>query len=221
MKILALEFSSAQRSVAVAQTVNGTAVASVNEVVDTGSGATPALAMITEVLSGAKLVREQIECLVLGLGPGSYTGIRASLALAQGWQLARGVKLIGVSSVECLASQAQAEGMTGRVTVVIDAQREEFYVATCEMTDRQRSISPLGIETRAEVNKRAQAGEVLIGPEVSRWFPQARDLFPRAATQARLAAGRNDFVRGDQLEPIYLRAAGFVKARPPRIPSPH
>ena len=49
--------------------------------------------------------------------------------MAQGWQLARGVKLLGVSSAECLAAQAQAEKIFGRVNVVIDAQRNEFYLA--------------------------------------------------------------------------------------------
>jgi hypothetical protein len=44
-----------------------------------------------------------------------------------------------------------------------------------------------------------------------------RALFPSAATVARLASGRTDFVSGDKLEPVYLRAVSFVKAPPPRI----
>ena len=48
--------------------------------------------------------REAIEAIAVGLGPGSYTGIRAAIALAQGWQLAREVKTLGVSSVAAMAA---------------------------------------------------------------------------------------------------------------------
>src|ERR1700722_4432912 len=122
MKILALEFSSPQRSVA----ITGPDYSAISEVIDTGKSAP--LVVIEAALREAQLEREQIECVALGLGPGSYTGIRAAISIAQGWQLARAVKLIGVSSVECVAAQAAEDGITGRIGVVIDAQREEFYL---------------------------------------------------------------------------------------------
>src|SRR5689334_17885629 len=103
MKILALEFSSSQRSVAVA---NGDGAMS--EVVETSVRETHALGMIEAALRDTKLEREQIECIIVGLGPGSYHGIRVALSIAQGWQLARGIKLLGISSVEAIAAQAQA-----------------------------------------------------------------------------------------------------------------
>ena len=104
MTILALEFSSAQRSVAIAR--DGDVLAEASE---TGGRGTNAFGLIEKVLAAAKIGREEIECLAVGLGPGSYTGIRVALSIAQGWQLARGVKLLGIGSVECLAAQAQAE----------------------------------------------------------------------------------------------------------------
>ncbi len=125
MTILALEFSSVQRSVAIAR--DGRVLAGASE---TGERGTNAFGMIEKVLAAAKIDRAEVECLAVGLGPGSYTGIRVALAIAQGWQLARGVKLLGIGSVECLAAQAQAEKMFGRVNMVIDAQRGEFYLAT-------------------------------------------------------------------------------------------
>ena len=94
------------------------------EAIETGARSTNALGLVEEALRQAQLERAQIECLAVGLGPGSYNGIRLAIALAQGWQLARPVKLLGISSAECLAAQAQAEGIFGRVQVVIDAQRE-------------------------------------------------------------------------------------------------
>src|ERR1039457_967860 len=130
MTILALEFSSPQRSVAVLRTGGAVMTA---EAVETGGHGANAFGMIEQVLAEAKIEREEIDVLAVGLGPGSYTGIRAAISLAQGWQLARGVKSLGVSSVECLVAQALAEKILGRANVVIDAQRSEFYLATYEM----------------------------------------------------------------------------------------
>jgi len=209
MKILALEFSSPQRSVAVVRK---------DEFHESLSSSNEPFTMIEEALRDAKLEREQIECIVVGLGPGSYTGIRSAISIAQGWQLARGIKLLGVSSAEAIAAQAQSDGATGRVQVIVDAQRGEFYIAGYELTvEGPREVEPLRIVSSAEVMQRAERGEVLIGPEVTQWFPSGKTIFPRAATLGRLALGRTDFIAGDKIEPIYLRETKFVKAPPPRI----
>ena len=220
MTILALEFSSAQRSVAVLRGGTGNAVSTVSEVVETGIGGTRAFEMIHAALREAKIEREQIEVIAVGLGPGSYTGIWVALSVAQGWQLASrpgGVKLLGISSAECLAAQAQAEKIPGRVNVVIDAQRNEFYLAAYEISATgRREIEPLRILTPGDAAARADAKTISIGPEVTRWFPQGRVVFPRAAMLGQLASGRNDWSAGDRLEPIYLRETNFVKAPPSR-----
>lgn len=209
MTILALEFSSPQRSAAVLRTGSSGAAA---EAVETGDRQTNAFRMIDRALVEAKIGREQVGVIAVGLGPGSYTGARVAISLAQGWQLARGVKLLGLSSADAVAAQAAAEKILGRVSVVIDAQRNEFYLATFEIAaDGWREIAPLKILPRAEVQTRAEAGEILIGPEVDRWFPGSRLVFPRAAALAEQAARRTDFVPGEKLEPIYLRETNFVK----------
>jgi tRNA threonylcarbamoyladenosine biosynthesis protein TsaB len=215
MKILALEFSSPERSVAVVQPpIEGRPQVEA-EVVETGTTATRPLGMIEEALREAKLEREQIEVLAVGLGPGSYTGIRTAIALAQGWQLARGVKLLGISSAECIAAEAQAEGIFGQVAVVIDAQRGEFYLSLYELgpADR-REVEALKLASGAEVQARLEAGMQLIGPEVTVSFPHGRQVLPLAGMLGRLAADRNNFVAGETLEPIYMRQTTFVKASP-------
>lgn len=234
MKILALEFSSSQRSVAIArmgeprespsETANSATRRAhssgyvVSEIIETGPGANAPLVMIEEALRQAELEREQIDCVAVGLGPGSYTGIRSAIALAQGWQLARSVKLLGISSAHCIAGQAQADGLRGRCSVAIDAQREEFYLATYENSDAGcDEIEALRIVTRAELQSRIENGGALIGPEVARWFPSAKTVYPRAAMLCHLALDRTDFVAGEKLQPIYLRETRFVKAPPPRI----
>lgn len=213
MKILALEFSSPQRSVAVA-----CGTKHVREVIESGRGNTMRpFSMIETALADANVERGEIECIIVGLGPGSYTGIRAAIALAQGWQLARDVKLLGISSAEAIAAQAQSDGVRGAANVVIDAQRGEFYLATWELSGiERRELEPLRIVSADEVKSRVEAGQIVIGPEVTRWFPTGRMVFPRAATLAGLAAKRADFMEGPSLEPIYLRETSFVKAPAPR-----
>jgi tRNA threonylcarbamoyl adenosine modification protein YeaZ len=220
MKILALEFSSPQRSVAVVETGREAAHACLSEVIQSGPEPANLLGMIADALREAKFDREQIECLAIGLGPGSYNGVRSAIALAQGWQVASGdraIKLLGISSAECLAAQAHADGLTGRVEIVIDAQRNEFYLAGYQMDiSGNREIDPLRLAALGDVQAREKAGGIIAGPEVSKWFPEGRVIFPRAATLGQLALKRNDFVAGEKLEPIYLRETNFVKAPPSR-----
>lgn len=215
MKILALDFSSTQRSVAVLN--DGDAAA--YQVIDASTGRDmKPFALIEAALRQAKLEREAIECIAVGIGPGSYTGIRVAISLAQGWQLATGVKLLGVSSVDCIAAQAAAEGVSGKCCVAIDALRGEFYLASYEVSGSGvKEIAPLKLATLAEVEARIKAGALPVGPEVMKWFPGGRVVFPSAATLASLSRQRTDFVSGEKLEPIYLRETTFVKAPPSRI----
>ena len=205
MTILAFEFSSARRSVALAR--DGIVL---SEAAETGGyRVTNAFGLTEKVLANAKVSREEVEVIAVGIGPGSYTGIRAAIAIAQGWQLAREIKLLGISCAEVLAVQAQAEKLYGRVNVIIDAQRGEFYLATWEISvDERKEISPLKIEPAVEIEALKLAGEICVGPEME------RILFPSAAMLARLAAARTNFVAGEKLEPIYLRETTFVKASP-------
>ena len=208
MTILALEFSTEQRSVALLQ--NGGAPVSALET--GGFRVTNAFGLIEQVLAQANVAREEIGVIAVGLGPGSYTGIRAAIAVAQGWQLARGVKLIGVGSVEALAARAQAEKIFGRVNVVVDAQRGEFYLAAWDISAKKRvAVSALNIVPASAVAEHVRAGECCVGPGAQ------KVLFPDAAMVARLAAEQAIFVPGEALEPIYLRETTFVKSPAGRI----
>ena len=99
------------------------------------------------------------------------------------------------------------------MNVVIDAQRSEFYLASYEISaDGWTEIEPLRIVPLTELQSRVNAGGIWVGPEVTRWLSNGKTLFPAAATLGRVAAGRNDFVSGNKLTPIYLRETNFVKA---------
>jgi len=212
MRILALEFSSDRRSVAVAVagTVRGGAA-------ETGGRESHPFRLIEIALREAGVAREEVQVLAVGLGPGSYNGIRSAIAVAQGWQLARSARLLGASSIACLAAQARASGLTGAVSCVVDAQHGEFYLARYQVAaDSIREAASLRLATREEVVARAAAGDALVGPVEPKGVPGFQQSYPEAAMLAQLAAAREDFVSGETLEPIYLRAAAFVKAPPPR-----
>ena len=250
MKILAVEFSSAQRSVAIwddgtaaecdrpGRSNTGSLQGSAKEVVASAvmlssiiepppanpqRAAFPAqrsLGLVEDALRKAACPMEAIEVIAVGLGPGSYTGIRGAIALAQGWQLGRGVKLVGLSTAECLAAQAHAAGRRGPVNVIIDAQRNEYYLARYEISANGcREVEALRLAAPAEIQALAAAGQTLFGPEIRAAFPGATEMFPDAAMLGRLACGRRDFVHGEKLEPIYLRETAFKKAPARRIVS--
>ncbi len=213
MKTLALEFSSAHRSVAALLDGETRGLAT-----ETASRAGHPITLIQQALAAAGWEREEIGALVVGLGPGSYTGIRSAISVAQGWQLAREIKLLGLSSAATLAEQARESGWFGVVSVVIDAQRHEVYLAQYHVGEGGVNLlEPLRLAAAAEVERRVEAGDLVIGPEATRWTPAGRNLAPSATTLARLAAAATHFVNGEELSPIYLRETTFVKAPPSRV----
>lgn len=212
MKILALEFSSARRGVAVAE--HGQVLGSAE-----ADGLEPGpFELIGAALCDARLEREQIECVAVGLGPGSYTGVRSAIALAQGWQLATGVKLIGVSSADVLAATAHAAGIRGLAAVVIDALRGEFYVLPVAIADHGwGSVDELKLLRQEGAHLHMWSDAKFLSPDAKLPFANVTHLAPSARELARLASARTDFVPGEKLEPIYLRETNFAKAPPPRF----
>ena len=203
MKILAFEFSSDHRSVAVLDGERLLAEQTVTE-----GRNTAAVALIESALGQAAVGRLEVDCIAVGIGPGSYTGIRAAIALTQGWQLALGVKVLGVDSLEALAKGEQAAGRRGEITLAIDAKRGEFYLAKFELTDDGiRNVESTHLAKRAEYESLCAAGHPVIGPGVG-------DKFPAAEHVGLLADGRKDFVEASELSPVYLRQVDFVKAPP-------
>lgn len=221
MKILAIEFSSSHRSVAllnVLQHARGCMDVKVAAcITETGSGKTRAMPMIDSALNEAGWNREQIDTLAVGLGPGSYTGIRVAISLAQGWQLGRAVNIQGVSSMECLAARSQADGRRERTHFVMDAQRGEFYMAAYDFADGPRKCCQhLELVAREKVQAVFDNGGCVAGPEITKWFPSGLELYPDAVTLGLMTAKGPEFTPGEKLEPIYLREVAFVKAAPPR-----
>ena len=219
MKILALEFSSRKRSVVVGELKPGLPAEILGAAEQETGLATQPLDLIERALAFGGVSRAEIRQIVIGLGPGSYTGIRLAISIAQGWQLATPVGLIGCSSADCIAEEAQLRGGRGKLTVAIDAQRGEYYAARYDVDDEQPIlVEPLRLATRTEIESRVANGETIVGPDFHVAFPSViqtfltPDIFPHAARLLRRLAIDQREVAGNDLEPIYLRETTFVKA---------
>jgi tRNA threonylcarbamoyl adenosine modification protein YeaZ len=212
MNLLALEFSSARRAVVLAR-MEGGSVRVLTEVVDENFRTVTAMALVDRAMKEGGMAPAKIERIAVGLGPGSYTGIRSALAIAQGWELARGIEVVGVGTVKLIAQAAWEQGARGRFKVVIDAQRQELYVQRFSATEKAVTAeSDLGIMAIAA----AEDEDLAVGPEAGKWFKNAREIFPSGRVLAEMSMD-GQAMSGAGLEPIYLRPISFVKAPAPRV----
>ena len=88
---------------------------------------TQLLPRIDAALAEHGVAREDIACVAVGRGPGSFTGVRIAMATAKGIASALEVPLVGVSSLDAVAWNAWAAGERGSLSVVADAMRKEVY----------------------------------------------------------------------------------------------
>lgn len=83
---------------------------------------------IQEVLQEADLTPADLDAVAVGLGPGSYTGLRIGASAAKGLAHALNIPVMGVGSLQVLAWQAHAwKPEANRILAVIDARRMEVY----------------------------------------------------------------------------------------------
>jgi tRNA threonylcarbamoyladenosine biosynthesis protein TsaB len=86
---------------------------------------------IDEVLREANVEPAQVQAIAVGIGPGSYTGLRIGLSAAKGLAFGLNARLIGMSSLEVLAAEALAAGRTfganDRLLPMVDARRMEVF----------------------------------------------------------------------------------------------
>ena len=95
---------------------------------------TQLLPRIDALLAEQGVAHGELACIVVGRGPGSFTGVRIAMATAKGVASALGVGLVGVSSLDAVAWNAQAAGVRGPLAVVADAMRKEVYPVRYQLT---------------------------------------------------------------------------------------
>jgi tRNA threonylcarbamoyladenosine biosynthesis protein TsaB len=162
------------------------------------------LADSDELLRWAGCTPPDLDLLAVGVGPGSFTGVRIGLAAARGVALALELPVAGVSTLEALAA-----GAPGAVPV-IDARRGEIVVLASAQV---RLLAPAELDVEADrtyvgdgaVRYRAtiEAGGGVVPDDDSEVH------VPRARFHARLAGeGRP----AEEVEPLYLRVPDAERA---------
>jgi tRNA threonylcarbamoyl adenosine modification protein YeaZ len=124
MRILALDAAVARCSVAV---VADEQVIAIRQA-DARRGHAALLAvMVSDVLAEARLDAGSLDLVAVTVGPGSFTGIRAGLALAHGVALAAGVPIVGVTVGEALADSLPRLGER-QLWAAIDSRRGRVFL---------------------------------------------------------------------------------------------
>jgi len=81
--------------------------------------------LIAELLEHAGWSWQQLDRVAVGIGPGTFTGLRIGVATARALAQARGLELVGVSTLESLSLNSDG----GTVCAVLDARRREVFAA--------------------------------------------------------------------------------------------
>lgn len=190
--ILAFDTSSAACTAALFDE-SGTCIARRDE--EIGRGHSERLVpMIAELLEGRKA-----DCILVGIGPGSFTGIRVGIAAAHGLAIGWGASILGMSSLALLAA-----GTSGPVTAAVIGGHGELFVqdfdARHQPMSELRSLLPAAA---AEASKE----QLVIGSgarqlAAARGWGDAQDILPAAANALALP----EALRSLPPKPIYARA---------------
>ena len=126
-------------------------------------GATEHGFAITELVAKALKVCPQPDQVVVGMGPGPFTGLRVGITFAHTFALARKIPVIGICSLDAIAIDSS------EYTVAIDARRKEIYWASYK--DGSRISGP-------EVSKPADVENFIIDQ-----YPDLKKLVALSASQ--------------------------------------
>ena len=192
------------------------------------------LPMVQDMLTAGDLSLEQLDVLAFGRGPGSFTGVRIGIGIAQGLALGADLPLTGVSTLATMAQGAWRKTGATRVLAAIDARMGEVYWAEYQRDEQgiwhgEETEAVLKPEAVSERLRQLQGRWVTVGTGWPAWpdmakdsgltlsdgeilLPAAEDMLPLA--QQQFSAGR--IVAVEHAEPIYLRNEVAWKKLPGR-----
>lgn len=176
---------------------------------------------VQELLEEAATSFAALDCIAFGAGPGSFTGVRVAVALAQALGYARGLPLCPVSTLAALAAGALQDTNADLAACCLDARMGEVYfgVYQRDAVDGVRAIAADDLRKPASASLPDHGSVHAVGPGWSAHPDMAErlrsrlvaidaDRLPSAADVARLARPR--FLTGRVLSPAdalpnYLR----------------
>ena len=212
MTIVALETSSRPPSIAV-RSAERTLALTLEE---GRRHASDLLGALESLLSTLGEDASTIQTVIVGTGPGSYTGLRVGIATALGLSRGSGAQLRALPSFEALAMAHLKEGECG--TVLLDARSRQFYGAQYERTatgvravippmvcaaDEWRAVLPSADCIVCDASSAATAGLVEGERSLLRTStgPEAQHLLPLGIAQLKAAGPLNPA----EVQPLYLR----------------
>jgi tRNA threonylcarbamoyl adenosine modification protein YeaZ len=162
-----------------------------------------------------RLCRQQFgapDAIVVGLGPGSYAGVRISIAAAVGLRTAARATLSGLPSICALEVEAR------EYCVIGDARRQSFFLARVR---NGAVIEGPDLHSASELETMTRDLSVPIYSfEALPQFPQSLLAFPAARRLAQLARDRDgEIADTGSLEPIYLYAPHITVPKSARMPA--
>lgn len=189
------------------------------------------LPLVSELLDKAGCKLQDLDGIVFGRGPGSFTGVRISVAIAQGLAYGANLPLVGVSTLQAMAQQALEEKELDSVVTGIDARMGEIYFA--HYFKSETGLAELHIDKNEVVCAPADLPESIKGITAvgTAWEPyteQAAELnldviseitLPDAAYMLKIA--EVEFVKGNTVQaadaqPHYVRDTVTWKKLPGR-----
>jgi tRNA threonylcarbamoyladenosine biosynthesis protein TsaB len=178
------------------------------------------LGMVEAVLAEAQVSLSMLDGIAASIGPGSFTGVRISVAVAQGLAFGAGLRVAPVSTLEALAFQAMRRG-AAHALACLDARMGEVYWG-CFAADLARGVAascPASVGPPDSVVLPVPGPHRGIGrgftaypalaalpgleldPDDRRALPNAREFAQLGALRLRLAEGLDPA----EISPLYLR----------------
>jgi len=149
---------------------------------------------------------DDLDLVAVGLGPGSFTGLRIGLATAKAIALARDLPLVGISSLAAMAWQVR-DRLTGLTCPILDARRGEIYAALYHTAaDRVQAVAPEFVASPSDLGERLRSFDENIA-----LFGQL-DRLP-AEEIARAAGERGHLWRDETILPDALAVAQLGRRR--------
>lgn len=173
----------------------GRCIARANELIGRGH-AERLVPMIAELMNGASA--DQI---LVGVGPGSFTGIRVAIAAAHGLAIGWGAELTGMSSLALLAAGAAGEGP---VAAAVRGGHGELFVqqfdAASKPTSELRNLAPA--EAAQVITAKLVVGSGAEQLVSARGWGEGREVWPSASNALSLL----EALRSLPPKPVYARA---------------
>jgi len=144
--------------------------------------------------------------IVVGLGPGSYAGVRIGIAAAIGLSIATGASLIGIPSIAAMER--------GKYLALGDARRDTFYFAQVDDGKCLEGPVLLTADALAEKLEGISSDWQRIASEPIPGISGLTLRYPSATRLGHLAMAGMSIVARDHLEPIYLREPHITTPKP-------